>query len=284
MTKDKFHIEELKNKLAHKKNIEVDDFYSFYHSIYGDITKNRVRWYIYKLKEKGIIRNISRGIYIFEEEKEIENEYAVITLDIIDSSKEDHNIFDNKLKEKVQEINKFLQSSIGLYRKYHISQGDEIQLLCPFDDRIAKILILTFAVLKPYKCRFALSIGRVEEGDMKENSWDMNGPIFWNARDVLKEMKKSKDYDGVFASGYENVDKIINKFMKSVLVLINKISAKQWEAVLEQMTKQDLKEAAESLNISLSSLYDRINSSNISQIVDSIEALIELIQIRRKLL
>lgn len=283
MNNEKLHIDELKSRLSHKTSINIDDFYEFYKEIYANISKSTVRWYVYNLKEMKILKNIARGTYAFENPMEPSTiQYSVITMDIIDSSKKSHKEFNLELEEKVKKLNKTINNLLAYDRKFYISQGDEIQMLCPFDDRIESLLLITLSILSPLKCRFALSIGEINEEDIRENSWEMNGPVFWNARDRLAQTKKSKNYNGVVASEYAKADKICNLLIQPILVLINQMSQKQWEAILEQFINDDIKVSAERLGISPSSFYDRINSSNIDEISTGLKGLIELIEKRRK--
>ena len=283
MNNEKLHIDELKSKLSHKTSINIEDFYEFYKEIYTNISKSTVRWYVYNLKEMKILKNIARGTYAFEHPKEpSEIQYSVITMDIIGSSQKSHKEFNLELEEKVEKLNKTLNTLLEYKRKFYISQGDEIQILCPFDDRIEKLLLITLSILSPLKCRFAISIGEIHEEDIKENSWDMNGPVFWNARDKISQTKKSKSYNGVVASEYAKVDKICNMLLQPILILINQISQKQWDAILEQFVNDDIKISSEILGISQSSFYDRIKSSNIYEISTGLKGLVELIGKRGK--
>jgi len=282
MSNEKLYVEELKEKFAYKSSITTDEFYSFYKEMYTDIEKSTVRWYIYSLKEQNIIKNVSRGIYVFEDSSSAESdEYIVITIDIIDSSKESSGDFNFKLAGKVNQINKIIKEKLNYKRKFYVSQGDEIQILCPLDDRVTNLLITTLSCLRPYKTRFAISVGNLNQEDILENSWDMNGPIYWNARDRLSEVKKSKKYNGVVVSEYAEIDNICNKFIKTLLLLINKISQKQWDAILSQKTIDDVKDILKELEISQSSFYDRISSSNLDEINDGFDAIFELLKRRR---
>lgn len=282
MNSDKLCIEELKEKLGKNQIITSDEFYLFYKEIYPEIKKNTVRWNIYKLKEQKIIKNIARGNYVLEEltYKETDN-YAVITMDIIGSSKEINRDFDVNFAKKINQLNNGIKKHLNYSQKFNISQGDELQILCPFDDRIGKLFLLTLSYLNPYKVRFAISIGNFINDVIDENSWNMNGPIFWNARDKLNEFKKSKSYDGAFISEYIEIDEICNKFMKALLLLINRVSEKQWEALSYKLKNYNLKDLNDTIGISQSSFYDRISSSNVDEILEGLDAIVKLMKIRR---
>lgn len=285
MDKDfkKLHIKELKEKLGSKSVIGIEDFYIFYKGIYNEIKRSTVRWYVYKLKEGKIIRNVSRGIYVLEsQDNRYTNEYAVITIDIIESSKMTYLDFNNDLKNKVRYLNEAISSRLNYDRAYYISQGDEIQILCPIDDRLGKLFAITLSSLRPYKFRYAISFGIVKE-KLEENSWNMNGPIFWNARDKMNLLKKSKEYKGILVSEFNYLDSICNKFLAIINIQIERISEKQWEAILLYLIKEDVNEIMEDMRISKTSFYDRISTSNVEEIIDSFDAIVELMKKRREL-
>jgi hypothetical protein len=282
MNNEKLHIEALKNKLGDKKSINIDDFYMFYKDIYTDIKKSTVRWYVYGLKEEKVIKNVSRGIYTFEDNQSSNVEdYVVITLDIIDSSLESYEEFDVHIAHKVDELNRIMNKRLNYDRRFYISQGDELQILCPFDDRLSELIMTVMSCLHPYKIRFAISIGNIQQTEIVENSWDMNGPIFWNARDTLNTLKKSKQYDGIIASEYLEVDRTCNKLLRVILILINRISSKQWEAIYAQQKYDDTKDIIKQLGISQSSYYDRISGSNVDDIIDGLDGVFDLLERRR---
>lgn len=284
MANEKLHVEQLKETLCDKNLFSFSDFFFFYKKLYPEIKENTVRLNVYKLKEKKIIKNVARGMYSFEGEYSEKNlEYAVITMDIIGSSQKTNEDFNSKLFERVHQLNNEIYQFFKIESKFNISQGDEIQIICNFDNNLGKLLLLTLSQLSPYKARFAISIGTFIAEEIKENSWDMNGPIFWNARDKLNSFKKSRIYDGAFISEYLEIDEICNKFMKAILVLINSISEKQWEAISYQLKNHDLKEVQNILKISQSSFYDRIKGSNYIEIMGGLDSIIELMKVRRKI-
>ena len=120
-------------------------------------------------------------------------------MDIVKSTNLHYNKFNDMLKNKIEKINNVIQNFYGYDRIYNISQGDEIQILIPFDRNLGNIIMLTLCYLVPFKSRYAISLGDFDD-NIKRNSWDMNGPIFWNARDKLEKLKNSKKYDGLIVS------------------------------------------------------------------------------------
>lgn len=278
---NRLFVDELKKRFKTYNTISVNDFNDFYKDIYGEIKRSTVGWYIYELKKGKVIRNVSRGHYVLEDFEKISvDEYVVITMDIIKSSEMDYNKFNLELNNKIKALNLVIKNSYNYEREFFISQGDEIQIVCPFDNRIIYLLMLTLCYLHPFKVRYGVSFGEIDS-ELKKNSWEMNGPIFWNARDCLTKLKNSKDYDGLVVSAYNYVDKLCNNILSLINKVISKITDKQWDAIKFELSKIDLDIALKELNISKTSYYDRVSVSNISEIINSLEAIVEIMKVRR---
>ncbi|MBO1265189.1 hypothetical protein J3A84_09135 [Proteiniclasticum sp. SCR006] len=281
-TESRLHVEELKEKFRNQKMISVDDFLAFYEELLGSIGKNTVSSYIYQLKKQGIIRNVSRGQYTLTGGKSEEgSEYMVITMDIIKSTRTDYRKFNRLLQEKIEKINEAIVQIYGQDRGYHISQGDEIQILFPFEEGLGTLMMLTLSHLSPYEVRYGISIGEVEE-ELKENSWEMNGPIFWNARDQLEAVKKKSGYSGGIISGYSETDRVCNQLLPLVNSAIDRITEKQWEAIRYELLGVELEETLEHIGISKTSYYERLSASNLEEILLSFRAVFDLMKARRR--
>jgi len=274
------HIAELKNKFRNYKMISVDDFFQFYTDVFGNIERNTVSWYIFQLKKMGIIRNISRGQYVLKDtEADDDQGFIVITMDISKSSKLDYQTFNKMLREKIDLINEAIVQIYGHDRAYHISQGDEIQILFPFNEGLGNLMMLTLSHLSPFEVRYGISIGEID-GEIKTNSWEMNGPIFWNARDQLEKVKNKNGYSGRIISGYSQTDQVCNYLLPLVNSTISRITEKQWEAIRYELLGFDLEQALEKIGITKTSYYDRLSASNLDEVLLSFRALYDLMKLR----
>lgn len=279
----RLHIDKVKERFRNSNRISVDDFNEFYRDVFGDVKKGTVSWYIYELKKLGVIRNISRGQYILNDvDSDESREYIVITMDIIKSSNMDYQLFNKKLQACVDTINKKISIKYTHNRTYNISQGDEIQIIYPFKDGIGELIMLTLSYLFPFIVRYGISIGELQS-ELKVNSWEMNGPIFWNARDQLDILKNSSSYDGRIISGFNKTDRLCNNIIALVNRTLSKITYKQWEAIRYEISNQSFEEALIELGIGKSSYFERLDVSNLRYILTSFEAIFELLQIRRKI-
>lgn len=207
--------------------------------------------------------------------------YMVITMDVIASSKLTPNELKKRLEENVNTINTLIPE-LDLDNKFYISRGDELQIIMPFNDKFGEILMITFFYICDLKLRYGISVGKLD-GELKENSWDMNGEIFWNARDALDDIKKSKVYSGKIKTNYEKTDKVCNEILQITNLLINKITDKQWVVVLSEILNTDKKQVLEFLKISESSYYDRIKLSNLKEILKGFDAIYTILENRSKI-
>lgn len=277
---DRLYIDSLKETFGSYNSISIDDFSGFYKEILGDISRSTVKWYIYELKKEKVIRNVARGLYAFEDEnRNAADDHAVITMDIIKSTGMDYQVFNEELEKKVRSLNKEIEKVLDLDRLYHISQGDEIQMFCPLDDRLGRLLLLTLCKLRPFLVRYAVSIGSFD-GEIKRNSWEMNAPIFWNARDGLKDLKGGKGYEGWCVSEYAQADHLCNNVLPLVNKEMGRITDKQWEVVRLELLQVDWVDAMEELGISKTSYYSRLNASNLDEILKVFRTISDLMQKR----
>lgn len=275
------HIDELKKRFQSYDTISVEDFNDFYKDVYGEIKRNTVGWLIYKLKKSKVIRNVSRGQYVLEDDRKgLATEYVVITMDIIKSSKMSYKKFNLELSKRVKELNLAIKHSYNYEREFFISQGDEIQIICPFKNEIIYLLIITLCYLRPFKVRYGVSFG-MSEGELKRNSWEMNGPVFWNARDCLTKLKSSKDYDGLIISEHNYPDKLCNNILSLINKTIRRITDKQWDAIRFELSKTNIDTALKELEISKTSYYDRLYVSNLEEIIKSLETIVQIMKKRR---
>ncbi len=278
---DKLHLTKLKNHFSNFSSITVNDFYDFYKDVYKDISKGTVSWYIHDLKENKYIKNISRGVYVLDQpEQKSKNEYVVLTMDIVKSSNIAYEVFNEALDKKVRNANQAISARFQHNRKLFVSQGDELQILLPFTTDVVRQFILVLSFLFPFKVRYGISIGEIS-GEIKTNSWDMNGPIFWNARDQLNKLKKCDDYNGLIISEYSQIDRICNRMLGLINISLQNITEKQWEAINYLLMDNNYEYVTEALNISKTSYYDRLAFSDINEILNAFEAIFDLLKIRR---
>lgn len=210
--------------------------------------------------------------------------YIVISMDVINSSDLSPNELKEHLDKKINDLNEIMINRYNLNRKFYTSRGDEIQIIMPFNNKFGLIILIALYNINIYglKVRYGISVGKLED-DLKENSWDMNGQIFWNTRDALDDVKKSKIYDGKIKTNYETTDKVCNDILEIVNLLINKITPKQWQIIPIEISAEDKEIVLTKIGISKSSYYDRLKGSNIKEILKGFDTIYTILENRSNL-
>lgn len=114
--------------------------------------------------------------------------YFVITCDVINSKKIEK--FDDKLKEKIKILNDEIENIVV---KFSSSRGDEIQGVLSYDKNIFRNIKILRRTLYPLKLRIGIGVGDMEKENIDyNNSWNMNGEIFYLARNSLLNISKEK--------------------------------------------------------------------------------------------
>ena len=271
-------IKHLRKQLSNHSEITVNQLQLLMEEYFDKNSDNSDKPAIlHNLKRNGVIQDVSRGHYSVREMDEENRElHVVITLDIVNSSREDYKRFEKSLLEKVEQLNSTIENTFEIKSNYRISRGDEIQAVLPFRNTIGKIILLTMSLLHPYEIRYGISIGYIED-PILEDSWKMNGPLFWTARDLLEQVKNEDRYSGMIASGEKWKDEIIHEMLKLIHSTIRRITRKQWEAIALDLSGMGFEEAIERLSISKTSYYERLRASNMEDILSSFQGLYQLL-------
>ncbi len=308
ISEDKLHIKELRARFANKHVITVNDFKTFYQEVFGKINDNTVSWYIYELKRQGHIHHVSRGLYKLNQSSEERDSfstgpatepemsksleisissnpaYMLITMDVMHSSDLDYRQFNQMIEDKLKDLNVALKEVLKTDRAYHLSRGDELQLLVPERLPLDQILLLSLSYLRPFEVRYAVSVGDLEEDiEVKDNTWNMNGPLFWNARDAIDDMDGQIRYESAFVTQFDQADRTIKHFLPLLNTMIGKITEKQWEAIRYDLSGITYESAIEQIGISKTSYYDRLASANLEAIRLAFNGIQQIIQSRRDL-
>ena len=271
-------IKHLRKQLSNHSEITVNQLQLLMEEYFDKNSDNSDKPAIlHNLKRNGVIQDVSSGHFVVREKDEENKElHVVITLDIVKSSREDYKRFEKSLLEKVEQLNSTIENTFEIKSNYRISRGDEIQAVLPFRNTIGKIILLTMSLLHPYEIRYGISIGYIED-PILEDSWKMNGPLFWTARDLLEQVKNEDRYSGMIASGEKWKDEIIHEMLKLIHSTIRRITRKQWEAIALDLSGMGFEEAIERLSISKTSYYERLRASNMEDILSSFQGLYQLL-------
>ncbi len=116
--------------------------------------------------------------------------YAIIG-DIVDSKKIKNRLeMQEKLKEFLNKINNDYDDSIA--SKFIITLGDEFQGLLENPVKMFEIINKIELYMKPIKFRFGIGVGNILTNIDEKMSIGSDGPVWWNARNMISELKYLK--------------------------------------------------------------------------------------------
>lgn len=214
--------------------------------------------------------------------------YYVLIGDIINSKNiSERNLFQNKLKDLLAQINDRYNKVIE--SKFSITLGDEFQAILNSADKIFEIIFNIELNLYPVKVRFALSYGQIDTEINKDLPLGSDGPAWWQARKILKEIKEknerglkgrtnikfaglNKDFSNIFNSTFSVIFNIKNRWTINQIKIIKEI-------INSYGITGDIKQAdiANQLNITPSELNKSLKSSSyldIANLLKNIENII----------
>lgn len=231
----------------------------------------------------------------------MEKSRFVLIGDIIGSKKykaDNRRMIQKELIEQITLINS--REDINIVSNLMISQGDEIQGV--FDDFKSTLLASDLISLRMKKMKVAIRFG-IGHGrlitDVFSQSTMMDGPVYWNARSAIEEVKTHNYYGRVnmkFVSELYD-DNSINAVLKLQEIIRNQWSSTQVEfcykildyssyvvpsnkTIVEILSSED---NGKSTNTSVSSVSNRLKSTQISLYCETRLHLIELINKEAKL-
>ena len=207
--------------------------------------------------------------------------YVAIIGDIIDSKKiNNRNEVQQKLKQILNEINQLYDPIISA--NFRISLGDEFQGLLNTQEDAFEIINYIEMNMFPTKIRFGIGVGTIDTDINKNNSLEIAGPAYYNARKcitVLNEHKRSYEKiitNTLIYSGekLETEDNLIN----SILSLIT-ISKSKWKEKTIRIIKSYINNGynqynvANELGVQQPTISKTLNNSNYYTINNSYKIL-----------
>ena len=182
------------------------------------------------------------------------SQYTVLTGDVIKSRD-----YDN-VREILNNSFKKVKYPKNVITPFQISRGDEIQAVfknyIPFPKLIRQIRY----ELLPLEIRFGIGFGEINEDINQDNSWNMNGTAFYNARKALKIVDENRTFYTQFVSN-SKIDEAINTILYLIDTLEKEWTDAQWEAIYYYEKKGTYKKAAKELDIAFQNVEKRCRAA-----------------------
>src|SRR5690554_5967509 len=156
--------------------------------------------------------------------------FTVITGDIIDSR--GHDLSTAKLQEQLEQ----LDYPTAMLTNFKVLKGDELQGILRGFLPVPGILRRLRYQVYPCRVRLGIGVGSIEEGLGSSNSWEMNGPAFFRAREALNLIKESKlaHNNTVVVSSNQKIDLAVNTILLMIDTIQDSWTENQWEARSEE--------------------------------------------------
>lgn len=224
----------------------------------------------------------------------MENIFAVITIDVIDSKKsnkeirkfliekdiecEEENILNIFLETQAQESSLILDNEGLILTKVCASRGDEIQVVCSNINNICYVTRKLRYYFRPLKLRVGIGIGEIST-EINENSWDMNGEAFFRAREALDTVKKEEKLRRTYiVSPDDHLDFIINSIYMLMDSIISEWSIPKWEAIHAYEKYNNYEKAGEYLKKTRQAVSNSCKSAHFDKIKQSEKDIKRLIE------
>lgn len=224
----------------------------------------------------------------------MDNIFAVITIDIINSKKSNKEIqeflnYNNIYTEEKDLINVFLEfkaqectlilESEGLIRtNVCSSRGDEIQVLCSNIKNITEVIRKLRYYFRPLNLRVGIGIGEIST-EISLNSWDMNGVAFFRAREALDIVKKEEKMRMTYIiSPNQELDFIINSMYMLMDSIISEWTMSKWESISAYEKYNNYEQAGKYLEKSRQAISNSCKSAHFEKIKQSEENIKTLIE------
>lgn len=197
------------------------------------------------------------------------DKYVAIIGDIIDSKKiRDRKAIQQKFKSVLADIN--IKYSEDIASKFTITLGDEFQGLLKDKGNIMKIICEIEMAMTPIELRFGIGIGDISTDINFDNSSEIDGPAYYRARKMIKEIENRKSQyterqSNIMICSEENnieIDELLNSILSVCTALKSKWTDRQKEIIYAYLSNDENQyKAAHILNIGQPSVNKALSNA-----------------------
>ncbi len=181
--------------------------------------------------------------------------HTVIIGDIVASKKvKNRKTVQAKLDELLRKINYRRKDIVS---KYTITLGDEFQAVYSDANRLFEDVFRIRKELYPAHVRIAVSVGRITT-TLKPKALGMDGPAFYNARETITSLKKTRKHLMISLQGKEN--KLFNTSVELVGVNNSKWRLSRLKVFLSLLEGKSIEKISGELKISERAVYKSIDT------------------------
>lgn len=197
--------------------------------------------------------------------------HLVMIADIIGSRKLDNrDAVQSRLEAQLEALN---SSREHLLSPYTITLGDEFQAVFDNAARIFPDVLSLMSALHPVGLRFAFGIGPIATAINTLQAIGMDGPAFYQARDLLERMKKQDLM--VAISGLPQDDGLLDAALGLLNHQLRKWRPNRLDVLRGLLLGQAISEIAGRLDITEQSVYKNIRDGELDSVIKLIHTLTE---------
>jgi len=212
-------------------------------------------------------------------------DFVAIISDIVDSRKLiNRDVVQKRLKKTLAVVND--KYSNNLVANFKISLGDEFQGLLIDQTNIVKIISDIKHMMYPVNLRFGVGIGKITTDIVKQNSLEIDGPAYYQARNMIDKVKdyqtksSTKNYQILFSNG-KSSDKylLINTCFYLVSTIESDWTLRQKEIIYTFIDyKLNQTKTAKSLGITASTVSRTKQNANINPYLTALNTIDKILQ------
>lgn len=190
--------------------------------------------------------------------------YLVVIIDIIESRKllNAKNLIASALEETLKQYDEVGVSGA-------LTHGDEIQFVLPVTTGKTPIFeIITYfaAMIHPIRFRAGIGAGEIFDYKAKTSPTSLDGPAFWNAREAIGLVEKSKRIDVAYWCEDIGMSGLFNHLTGSFVKVVSKLNDGSHKYFLDYLEGQSAAAIAEKHGISKSAVYSAFKRYEVAEI------------------
>lgn len=161
---------------------------------------------------------------------------------------------------------------------FSISRGDEVQGIMQGWLTAPELVRVLRMYCRPLELRVGLGIG-CHEGVLESDSWKMNGPAFFRARQALETISEKKEAATRINTGFSSLDSVLNSAWIMLDTVISGWTQGQWEAVNAYERAGTFAAAAKVLEVAPQNVQKRCKAAKWNQVRQAERGLAQLDQV-----
>jgi hypothetical protein len=202
--------------------------------------------------------------------------YSVITADIVGS----RNIasFRQKRDKKLKTLSELHLKNKLVLSPYAVTAWDEFQTILRLPENTPRVMLDLRRLFYPFHLSIAVGVGMVSEARKRPINKYAGGQAFERAREAADRLKKNSPKFRIlssFESGNQEFDSVANTVYHLHDTILERTTAKQWEAINTLIESSSQEEAAAKLGVDISTVSRTVKRGHYWHMIETVETMEE---------